>query len=270
MNSEPPKATKASEATKGERTMARPRSLRRAGALIGLGVAAAVCWALSAELPGFTQLTEGQAVDIAASYLGLGDLSGLDIVADRVTPTGDNTPILHELINGRKCWVVSFGGLKLSEVVDDTTYDNPFISRLNVLLDAESGQLLKAWSTEWLDPPTAWRTAAEADAIVDGVNEEWHGLPDTLPKVGLLQALSESAHLPRAEQLDVVYVSASYLTVDGWLEAHPTWMITTRASRLLLPANWSTPEQLEPYPIYGRREVIDGETGASHFSTGQY
>jgi hypothetical protein len=206
-------------------------------------------------------------VAIAAQYIGLTDLAQLYITVDRVVPEGDTTPFLSHLVNGRECYVVTFDNVEIrmpwANIETGEEMVIP-IRTLKALMDAESGTLLRVWSTEWMDPPTMRRTALEVEQSISQLDEEeWVGFPDSIPSMSLLEAMYRYVLAASVEQLDAYYVTTNSLKGEG----RATWQIIARQGE---PFSHAGPEQEHPYPVYGFRFTVDGESGEPGYSCSIY
>jgi hypothetical protein len=216
-------------------------------------------------------LTEQAAIQRAACYIGFGgsDLGRATVTVERVVPEGDKTPFLSNLVNGRDCYRVRFSGVNINLPWGERDHRVAPFHELNALLDARSGKLLRVWSTKWLDPPTAKRTAAEVEAKYRRFcSERWAGVPDALPTVPLLKALYNPFE-SHTEQLDAYYVTR---VTEGWngpeTVTRPAWELVTYSQTSF--SSGQGPEQDTPYPIYGWRIVVDAETGEMLDSSNWY
>jgi hypothetical protein len=223
-------------------------------------------------------ISDDEAVARAAAYIGVEDLSSVTVSLDRVIPEGDRTPFLSSMVNGRRCYIVTFGGVDIPKSEDEVHR----VHTLNALVDAETGQLLKLWSSEWLDPPTMQRTAAQVEAEIGRNGEEWQGFPEQLPKISLLELLDMTGFPPHMQQLDAVYVTLH--------NRRPHWLVTVRdTSPIYRVDEWpeladglrcgisvgchpddadawhgrdfDAERQTIQFPVYGWRMGNDGETG---------
>jgi hypothetical protein len=243
----------------------------RAGWVWSFAVVVALAGVGASSTAAGSVLSADDAVRVAAEYLGLAPgaatagaatagaptVSAATVGVERVVLQGGGTPFLQ--LDGRACYSVRFGGLDIRvpwgtggmEVVLP-------IHELNALVD-DSGLLLRAWSTEWLDPPTMKSDVRQVEANIGRLGyERWEGIPSEPPKVTLLQALYDR-HVAYAEQLDVFYVTRVSKQGDGTWTSQPTWQIVMRSQTPFFPDQMA--EQETPYPIYGWRRGIDAQTG---------
>ncbi|NIM47712.1 MAG: hypothetical protein GTO22_00350 [Gemmatimonadales bacterium] len=164
-------------------------------------------------------ISDDDAMARAAAYIGVEDVSSVTVSLDRLIPEGDRTPFLSSMVNGRRCYIVTFEGLSIPNSVPEPKEEYHHVHTLNALVDAETGQLLKIWSREWLDPPSMRRTTEQVEFELRWDGEEWPGFPDELPKISLLALLNltgfPAAH---AGQLDAVYVTLH--------NDRPHWLVT--------------------------------------------
>jgi hypothetical protein len=245
------------------------------------------------------QLTKEKAFNLAVQYLGLVDAKGVAYEQELLQIKGDTTPFLAPLLNGRTAWLIRFHGLRLTGYTD-TEKDgqikhiptaNPFIHNLNVLLDAHTGQLFRIWSGERIQSaPSKRRSNASTQQLWAYDWKRWEGLPKSMPKVGFLQAFTTTHLSHLAEQVDAVYVLASYNSSDGKWRHRPTWMVVDRTHERIMPIPKNVPiplpnssdrtlnptaanppyrtlEPKERNAVYAFTEVIDAVTGISHLGT---
>ena len=235
--------------------------------------------ACAAETPGTispSTISDQEAIRIAAQGIGLTDLSRLTVTATRVVLTGDQTPFVHALMEGRRCYLVVFSGVEIR--VPWGVEDEKVVSAihgLEALVDAGSAQLLRVWSSEWLNPPSMRRAVAEVELAIRSLDEErWVGIPTAPPKVTLLTALYDREYREATymEQLDAYYVTSE--KVEAWIDENApdgpvyhselrtrdTWQIILRSQVPFIPSSTPVGEQTEPYPIFGWRLAYDAQT----------
>jgi hypothetical protein len=215
-----------------------------------------------------------EALRLAGRYIGLAKPHRIRHEVTFVRLDKVTTPRLRLLVNGHRCWEVSFHGVEVFGYRNINARRvrvvNPYIHNLNALIDAESGQLIWVWSGERLVESAVPRpdVARLETPVGEHGGESWDGLPSEPPKVSFLEAVARTRASRTAEQLDAVYLLASYCNGNETLTRHPTWMIAAH-TRLGPVGHNQPPEQEVPDPVYGWREAIDAETGASQFgSTG--
>jgi len=202
-----------------------------------------------------------EAVARAAAYIGIADLSDVTVSVDRVVPEGDQTPFLNGMVNDRPCYVVTLDGVDIRIPWGSEEERVLPVRTLNALLDARTGQLLKLWSGEWLDPPSMRRPAAEVeDELRNYGGEEWQGFPEQLPKISFLELLYMTRFPSHMQQLDAVYVVRN---------GRPTWLVTVFDTSPIETCR-ERPEQAEPFPVYGWRMGNDGETGELYIHSTVY
>jgi hypothetical protein len=224
--------------------------------------------------------SEAAAVRTASQWIGLPDSPRPVVTIARVVVKGDRTPFLHDLIEGRTCYQVTFTGLTIRLPWGENDQEiTSAIHGLTALVDARSGQVLRVRSVARLNAPSDRRTAAEVEGRISLLNEErWTGLPTAPPKVSLLKALydREGRIATYMEQLDAYYVisvtgptSVNEETgqVLGGPETRDTWQITLHRH---VPFGPFSPAEQEKPLIYGWREVVDGQSGEHIESSNVY
>ncbi len=172
----------------------------------------------------FTVKSSEEALDLALKYTGFGEMEGFSIEnnfdkAELAVINDDKTPFLHDRINGRKIWRVTFKDVKLSlpshpDEVDE--YSRVF----KIFLDPGNGQLLKITAPylgkeiDFLPEPGAERAESELSGSKDVYQDfvEWDNhasFYDALNSYGTLKVKEISASLvkmPAGADKDVVDV----------------------------------------------------------------
>ncbi len=233
--------------------------------LPGAGAQEAATPSEAATPAGPVLLAPSEAAQVAAQWIGISQPAA---AVSAIMVEGDQTPFVHALLEGHKCYLVTFSGVNIPlPWGEDGGEIMAAIHGLNALVDAQSKQVLRVWSTEWLDPPSSRRAIRDVEGKIGLLNgERWSGLPTTPPKVTLLQALRDPERriTTYMEQLDAYYVTS---TCEGATTSDDTWQIIIHQQT---PLWGSLPEQLTPYPIYGWRLVVSGQTGAQFTSSSVY
>jgi len=208
-------------------------------------------------------MTTYQAITTARAVLGLTDMTGVAASATRITMKGDRSPFVHNEIGGKVCYLVAFDNVQIKmpdgegEAAEQRTVP---IHDFRVAVEASTGKVLRIWSAEWLDPPTARRSIAEIEAKLDcNSHERWDGIATTVPKVPLLEAMRRNDVGLGVEQLDVWYVM---------YKGAPTWIVLARSQ--IGGTAMDRREQTDPYPIYGWRTGINADTGRPVFAGNIY
>jgi len=118
--------------------------------------------------------TEGAAIERALLFTGLGE-QGRNINVSAARRTSDE---------GRAIWRVTFSNVRLHWKGGGLEHEMQYVHRLDVFLDAETGQLLKI-----ISPVAYGKPVAAGDPSAD---EDFAGFAKTPPKIDFLKALALS------------------------------------------------------------------------------
>jgi len=223
--------------------------------------------------------TSGDAVSSALAHTGFSKLEySLDRVKSGVvTLTDDETPFLHDSINGQEFWQVNIDSVRL--VIDVELESGKTVQRVDtnvrdfvVFLHPKTGQIVRI-SSEPDDypykPPKPSAEQAEDQlrrVKLGGSSEFYHGFPDMPPKVSFVEALRSVIHDPfSAHEIHALYVMHSRR--DG--TPRPVWIIDLRGLDPA-PMTMGGPGRTAVVPIEERnhrRNGVDAMTGAHLFTT---
>lgn len=213
--------------------------------------------------------TEDQAVSAALAATGFSRLTHYQVpatkAAELVVLEDDQTPFLHNQINGRQLWYVTVQ-VKLELKVEDRTgethleYDTTS-RRFDIYLDPWTGNIIKmvsgAEAVYEHKPPLP--AADTAEWFLSGQRKLYHDLPAEPPGVDFLEALRSTIGSPfLAREIHVSYLT--YSKMDS--EPRPVWIIDLRG--------------IPPWPVKGEvpieqrnhmRSIVDARTGR-HLGSG--
>lgn len=172
----------------------------------------------------------------------------------------DNTPFLSQRIVGKPAWRVELRDwkLQLPEVHADAPHSyNP---NWEILLDPNSGQLLRIVSGHPIgDPPIPPEADAKSatEQLETTGNERYHGFPEEPPRISFVDAIRvlilEGENPLAARQIKAQYVEWSELG----REHHSVWAITLRGIRFAMAERRGGPREA----IYSIRHIVDAKTG---------
>jgi len=187
-----------------------------------------------------------------------------------VTVTDDQTPFLHEKINGKSIWRVVFDNVVLPGRVQDTASGETHLRKFEVFLDPATGQLLKIISkSDVIDTNIAPEPPAErAEQELRLGGQMYHAFLSQSNVLNFLDACNACrGRAATARQISALLVMFSQINYKGYEQPKPIWDITLRGiPPHILPAPRNAPE-LPLYLSNYEREVIDAATGKMLFST---
>jgi hypothetical protein len=82
----------------------------------------------------------------ALEYTGFGEFAGVSKAEPKIESvilSDDKTPFLHDRINGRPIWQISFSNISINSRMFDSAGKRGDLRKFDVYLDPETGQLLK-------------------------------------------------------------------------------------------------------------------------------
>ncbi|MBU0982700.1 MAG: hypothetical protein KKA42_02450, partial [candidate division Zixibacteria bacterium] len=215
-----------------------------------------------------------QAIDRALACTGFGEYIDMDSLTDLVTVTtvttiDTTTPFIHDQVNNRRAWKVSFSSVTLTYwnttkyVVDEETPLRSF----DVYVDSASGRFLKAVSRSANYNGAAIRKAnwLLAEASLNRRSQCYVGLLDEPPPVTLADALDSAkfCDVPGAMAIVAVCVLLSYPAVDS---AFPVWDLHMYGSdNIGQSEDWAVGKPA--YKTNHMRVVINARTGAFMFAS---
>jgi len=151
-----------------------------------------------------------------------------------VTLTGDETPFLHDSINGKEFWKVDIDSVHLA--IDVELKSGEIVQRVDtnlrnftIFLHPKTGQIVRISSDPGDYPHKPPKPSAEqAEKQLQSLgpkSEKYHGFPDVPPKISFLEALRSVIHDPfSAHEIHVWYVMHSM----GDDTPRPVWIIDLR------------------------------------------
>lgn len=225
-------------------------------------------------------MTEDQAVSAALAITGFSRLTHYSVpsteAAELVALQDDQTPFLHEQINGREVWQIVVDSVQLR--MTSRSQSGPKMGRTDstfrvfiIDIDAVSGQLIKLYSVPDGDyphkapiPPV---DVAEKQLQSRGPRSEfYHGFPDTPPVLSFLEALKSLVYDPfSANEIHALYIMHS----QGGGTPRPVWIIELRGIDPA-PRTMGGPERNASVSIEKRnhrRTCIDAVTGVHIFTS---
>jgi hypothetical protein len=219
--------------------------------------------------------TSDDAVSSALAHTGFSKLEySLDKVKSGVvTLTDDETPFLHDSINGHEFWQVNIDSVHL--MIDVELKSGEIVQRVDtnlrnftIFLHPKTGQIVRI-SSEPDDyphkPPKPSAEQAEKQLQSLGPkSEKYHGFPDVQPKVIFLEALRSVINDPfTAHEIHGWYVMHS--RGDG--TPRPVWIIDLRGLDPPPPAISQLGANVSIENRNHRRNGVDAMTGAHLFTT---
>jgi hypothetical protein len=189
-----------------------------------------------------------------------------------LTITDDDTPFLHEEINGREALKVRLERVPVvaRDQRTDTTVMGAF-RNFDVYLDATTGQLVKivsaldSYENKVESGEIRFPSVEVAEEQIKSMNETYEGLSSEIPAVGYLTAFAHADGNPVGSDL----VVAQLLNVRVGSRYHrPAWVVNTHGKQSIVPSipfgtNWPTHQ---PYELNHLRTVLD-TTGKFLYAT---
>ena len=217
-----------------------------------------------------------EATEKATRMLGLQRIGSSKVTAHAVVVQNDKTPFLADKINGKSVFRVQIDGVQLPVARRrGPPRHNRHISRFDVLIDPESGTVLKI-SSPWPQGVTKIAPqppAKEAERQLKNVGESYDGFPAKAPKIDFAQALA-AVHInglgsvAGSKQIIAHYVLHSKLQH----KRRPVWIIELRGFPPFAPKGpGRRPGAAADYGISPdarnhMRHGVDAETGKVLFA----
>jgi hypothetical protein len=203
---------------------------------------------------------EQDAVSRAREIVGLPEESPPPMSAQLVTLAVDNTPFLHDRIEGRPIWDVVIADWRLKLESAPTNSRDQYSRVFDIFIDPTDGKLLKAVS-RWPEgvPAVAPEPSAQSaeEQMPRSGREKYLGFPDGQARVTLLRALdivmAEGDNPLIAKQILAHYVMQTRMRG----KPRPVWAITLRG----IPPIKSPPPGVSVDALNHIRVIIDAETG---------
>ncbi|MCX6828289.1 MAG: hypothetical protein NT002_03260 [candidate division Zixibacteria bacterium] len=215
-----------------------------------------------------------KALQRAVEYTGFLSISNFDVqkqpAPEMIMLFDDQTPFVHEKINGRHIWSASFTNIDLRNTVADTSSRKSVVHNFQVLLDSAEGCLLRISTiTQQIDSNIApVKSAVDAEAQMLSSGDVYQVYSGPAPKISLLQALDSCMHSPKsAKQIDAVLLMYSRPGYARYQTPRLVWFITLRG---IPPIYFHPPRGTPQPPTYARNfihEIIDATTGRGLFAT---
>ena len=218
--------------------------------------------------------TQAEVSEYINKLTGFNTLKGIQETYKQIDVNEDNTPFLREKIEGKNnVWLVEINNVKLKLKSAVPGFNDRYTRNFNVLLDPNTGNLLKITSKyEGYDPNMRPEpNAIDAEIQLSRQNEKYLDFPDMLPNINFLDAIdavgAKGIGSPfLAKEIYGLYIMHS---IDN-SEARPVWIITLRG----LPPRvrhipFGLSEEALP-PAWTRtfiRNVIDAQNGDVLFAT---
>jgi hypothetical protein len=213
-------------------------------------------------------LTEGEAIAAARRFLGVQDEGSGNVTATVAILTHDDTPFLWDKVEGKMVWTVTFKPWSLDLKCSwPWARRNPYVRAVDVLLDAQSGSLIRIvtpWPDEEPDmPPPAPRESAEEDMRQCG-QERYDAFASEAPNVSFLEAIGSFCQARYEDAL-----VARQITGHCVLRSSPgyaprlVWIVTVRG----VPWRGKKPIPAPEECIYQYRDLTDAATGKWFMST---
>ena len=244
--------------------------------LIGLAANSALCdGLLSDTLPKQHALsTAEQTFALALKYTGFSSQCDFDAQnppePEIILLLNDQTPFVHDNINGHHIWSVLFNNIDLRKIAADTSPKTSVVHNFQVLLDSMDGHLLRISTiAQQIDSNIApFKPAESAEAQMRSSGDFYQVYNGPAPKISFLQALDACRHSPRsAKQIDAVLLMYSRPGYARYQTPRLVWFITLRG---IPPIYFHPPRGTPQPPIPARNfihEIIDATTGRGLFAT---
>ncbi|MEW5922903.1 MAG: hypothetical protein AB1746_02850 [Candidatus Zixiibacteriota bacterium] len=199
------------------------------------------------------------AVKEALEYSGFEKMKGFSAkgnldTSELVEINNDNTPFLHDKINGRKLWKVVMKDIYLHFEENCDTYDT--IPRIfEIYINAENGQLCKI-EMKYSDNNYSLHSQPPseiAEQTLKNQKENYHGFVGTKTNISFYEALRGGGVALSAKKINAILVEHSYFRSEN--KFRPAWVITYSG----VP-----PSEMEKVEVNGRyhlRHVVDAESG---------
>lgn len=228
-----------------------------------------------AQYLGVPKIYHKKAIDIALKATGLDKVPDILVSARREILAFDNTPLLHERIVGRPLWRVTIDNVTLTSRYEKGK--NPYIHAFDVLIDAQTGQVLKVISlwpadTEPKEEVRALISTQEYDVMFRGNDQCFPGgIPEDLPQITFLSAVEKASGedftiITDAKQIEGIYVMFSPPPPPN-KKSRPAWVIIHHGFppfRIVPPPVSPGKSGNSPAPTDARTvafNVIDATTG---------
>jgi hypothetical protein len=215
-----------------------------------------------------------QAFALALKYTGFSSQCDFDAQnppePEIILLLNDQTPFVHDNINGHHIWSVLFNNIDLRKIAADTSPKTSIVHNFQVLLDSADGCLLRISTiAQRIDSNIApVKSAVDAEAQMLSSGDVFQVYDGPAPKISFLQALDACRHSPRsAKQIDAVLLMYSRPGYARYQTPRLVWFITLRG----IPPIYFHPPRGTPQPPISARnfihEIIDATTGRGLFAT---
>lgn len=209
------------------------------------------------------------AQETAISYSGFDSVTSGLTAATRVVCSmqevrGYKTPFLHDKIEGRNVWSVTFDSVFLElEGWYPSVIENQVPKTSVVYIDPDDGTLLKIESRQIGNDPNLYPEpdVESAEKSLRAAGEVYVGLPDVIPAVSPRDALQAAvpSYPLHADQIVGLYVNLD--DADG----KPVWFILGRGIPLVRPMS-HLGKEIPEHLLNRTRSVVDAETGKLLYS----
>ncbi len=219
--------------------------------------------------------TKNEAIAAALAYSGFSTLRqcSVDTASVRlVVLDDDQTPWLHNELNGKKLWQVKVDVTLEVLVEDQRTGDtlrefDEKSREFTIYLDPETGQILKMTSDPGEYPHKPFKPPAEVgEWVLTHRREKFVGFPKEPPKVTFLNALRSVIGDPfSAKEIQVVYM----LWSRNGSEPRPVWSIDLRGldQPAVMPSHHAMEVDIPIEDLNHMRTIVCAETGRHLWST---
>ncbi len=183
----------------------------------------------------------------------------------------DQTPFLHNQINGRQLWQVGVDvnlELLVENQAGDTSRRFDENSReFKVYLDPKTGQIVKMSSDPGEYPHKPFKPPADvAEWVLKHRREIFHGFPNTPPNVTFLEAMRSVVGDPfSAKEIQVLYI----LWSRNNSEPRPVWSIDLRGfdSPVIMPSHSAEGADIPIDQLNHMRNIVCARKGHHLYST---
>jgi hypothetical protein len=214
------------------------------------------------------------AVDAALRLTGFSSLKGYSLDSSAVQLVildDDQTPWLHNQINGKQLWQVQID-VNLELLVENQAGDtlrrfDQNIREFNVYLDPEIGVVIKMSSDPGEYPHRPFNPPADvAEWVLRYQKEIFHGFPNEPPGIDFLEALRSVVGDPfSAKEIHVLYI----LWSKNNSEPRPVWSIDLRGldTPAIMPSHSAEGTDIPIEQLNHRRSIVCARTGYNLYST---
>jgi len=209
------------------------------------------------------KLDKQSAITKACEYLGVTWEKGENTIdksqvnAEIVVLENDQTPFLHDQINGRPIWKVMFKDIRLSTPIDMSNPTKEYHRDFVALIDPENDCLLKIYSTRpgknYVDEPAI----DKEERKIKGLGEEYLGFPSYKKEMLPLLRVVKDGWPPVFNDM-----YASLVNLKKRDSIYTVWAITHNVvPSAKMVKGMKGAKGLDEYKLSNMRHVCDAVTG---------